>query len=271
MHLDQPLPPALVGKAGFNLDFLPTTYFGKSYLLDDPLRNIPASPATDPWSVTADGVAEPAAAGHRASDRASAGGSADSRHDQSPTTVRCMLFDARNRAQNGWFVVRTLIPAGRTDNALVWHIHPNVIPGWMRPPVVSYNQVGYTPERAKVAVLELDPHARYAPVRTSHAPRRSGQLSRGVPRRHQALGEVAAIPVRHVRLFARFANRAFTRSTTPATAPGHFSSPQTSTETVSGNPLWTLICRCKWITSRCARITESGTGYRTWMMRGRRR
>jgi hypothetical protein len=40
---------------------------------------------------------------------------------------------------------------------VVWHIQPNVIPGWTRPPVVGYNQVGYTPERQKVAVLELDP------------------------------------------------------------------------------------------------------------------
>ena len=68
-----------------------------------------------------------------------------------------MLFDARNQAQNGWFVLRTLIPSGRTENALVWHIRPNVIPGWTRPPVVAYNQVGYTPERNKVAVIELDP------------------------------------------------------------------------------------------------------------------
>jgi endoglucanase len=35
VHLDQTLPPGLVGKAGFNLDFLPTAYFGKSYLCDD--------------------------------------------------------------------------------------------------------------------------------------------------------------------------------------------------------------------------------------------
>ncbi len=69
-----------------------------------------------------------------------------------------MLFDARSRAQNGWFVVRGLIPANRTENALVWHIRPHVIPGWVRPPVVSYNQVGYTPERWKIALLELDPH-----------------------------------------------------------------------------------------------------------------
>ena len=28
---------------------------------------------------------------------------------------RWMLYDGRNRAQNGWFVLRTLIPAGKTD------------------------------------------------------------------------------------------------------------------------------------------------------------
>jgi hypothetical protein len=74
--------------------------------------------------------------------------------DEGPLT----LIDARNRAQNGWFVVRGLIPAGRTENALVWHVRPNVIPNWVRAPVVSYNQVGYTPQRSKVAVLEFDPH-----------------------------------------------------------------------------------------------------------------
>ena len=68
-----------------------------------------------------------------------------------------MFFDGRNKAQNGWFVVRTLISSGRTQNAVVWHIHPNVVSGWTRPPVVAYNQVGYTPQRAKVAVIELDP------------------------------------------------------------------------------------------------------------------
>src|SRR5215467_1385752 len=32
VHLDQPLPSSLVGKAGFNLDFDPSAYFGKSYM-----------------------------------------------------------------------------------------------------------------------------------------------------------------------------------------------------------------------------------------------
>lgn len=40
---------------------------------------------------------------------------------------------------------------------MVWHIRPNVIPGLLRPPVIAHSQVGYHPDREKVAVLELDP------------------------------------------------------------------------------------------------------------------
>ena len=67
------------------------------------------------------------------------------------------LFDGRNRAQNGWFVLRTLIPSGKTEGAVVWHIHPNVIPNWTRPPMVAHSQVGYAPNFPKIAVIELDP------------------------------------------------------------------------------------------------------------------
>jgi len=156
VHLDHELPPGLVGKAGFNLDFLPTAYFGKSYLFDDSPGIFPRHPG-GPMERNADGAAEPKPLG---SGRRIVLAPEDPLtrvsivSDQGPLA----LFDARNRAQNGWFVVRGLIPAGRTDDALVWHVRPNVIPNWVRAPVVSYNQVGYTPQRSKVAVLELDPN-----------------------------------------------------------------------------------------------------------------
>jgi hypothetical protein len=67
------------------------------------------------------------------------------------------LYDGRNRAQNGWFVVRTLIPSGKTEGAVVWHIRPDVIPNWTRPPMVAHSQAGYAPDFSKVAVIELDP------------------------------------------------------------------------------------------------------------------
>jgi hypothetical protein len=158
VHLETPLPAALVGRAGFNLDFLPTAYFGRTYLLDEAFGIFPRHPDGPMERDVATNTAEPTplASGHRIvlapEDPAT----------RVTITVdgggTLMLFDARNRAQNGWFVIRGLIPADRTENALVWHIHPNVIPGWIRPPVVTYNQVGYTPGRSKVAVLELDPH-----------------------------------------------------------------------------------------------------------------
>ena len=34
VYLDKPLPAALEGKAGFNLEFLPSQYWGKAYLMD---------------------------------------------------------------------------------------------------------------------------------------------------------------------------------------------------------------------------------------------
>jgi hypothetical protein len=156
VHLDHPLPASLAGNAGFNLDFLPTAYFGKSYAFDGMFGLFPRHP---------DGPME-RSAGSAAQPLPLASGQTLVLAPEDPlvrVTIRSdsgslMLFDARNRAQNGWFVVRGLIPSGRTQNALVWHIHPHVVPGWVRPPVLSYNQAGYTPERQKVAVLELDPH-----------------------------------------------------------------------------------------------------------------
>jgi endoglucanase len=155
VNLDHPLPNELVGKAGFNLDFLPTAYFGKSYRLDETFGIFPRQPG-GPMQQDPSAAAQPLplASGHTI---VLAPEDPMTRVTISSDTGELLLFDARNRAQNGWFVVRGLLPAGRTENALVWHIHPNVIPGWVRPPVVSYNQVGYTPERSKVAVLELDP------------------------------------------------------------------------------------------------------------------
>jgi endoglucanase len=163
VNLDRPLPAALAGKAGFNLDFLPTAYFGKSFVADAAFGIFPRHPA-GPMQRDAGGVAQPLPL---ASGREIVLAPEDPATRVAITSERgaLLLFDGRNRAQNGWFVVRELIPAGATDNALVWHIRPNVIPGWIRPPVVSYNQVGYTPGRSKIAILEFD--ARYAPPGTA--------------------------------------------------------------------------------------------------------
>lgn len=67
-----------------------------------------------------------------------------------------MLFDGRVLAQNGWFVVRSLLPTGKTGKVLTWTVEPNAIEGWIREPNIGFSQVGYLPDQPKVSVIELD-------------------------------------------------------------------------------------------------------------------
>ena len=67
-----------------------------------------------------------------------------------------LLFDGRNVAQNGWFVVRSLLPANKTGKVLTWYVEPNAIPNWKRKPVIGFSQVGYNPSQIKSAIIELD-------------------------------------------------------------------------------------------------------------------
>ena len=70
--------------------------------------------------------------------------------------VDLMLFDGRVLAQNGWFVVRSILPSGKTGKVLTWTVEPNAIKGWVREPNIGFSQVGYIPKQQKVAVIELD-------------------------------------------------------------------------------------------------------------------
>ncbi len=62
----------------------------------------------------------------------------------------------RGKHNNGWFVVRSLVPKGATKNAIEWLVTPHAIEGWMSSPVVQVSQVGYHPAQQKIAVIELD-------------------------------------------------------------------------------------------------------------------
>jgi endoglucanase len=174
INLDKPLPPKLVGRAGFNLEFLPSIYMGKTYLVDGSKAGIFPRTPNDPmikmlplpdepkkayyledWD-KAKGYTQPLpfAEGKRITL-----GVDDSlaRITVVSDTAALMLFDGRNRAQNGWFVLRSLIPSGKTTGAIVWHLKPDLMSGWTRPPVIAHSQVGYAPGFSKIAVLELDP------------------------------------------------------------------------------------------------------------------
>jgi hypothetical protein len=174
INLYKPLPPKLVGRAGFNLEFLPSVYMGKTYLVDgskagifprmpnDPMIKglpLPGEPKKayylEDWD-KAKGYTQPLPFAEGKSITLAVDDSL-ARISVVSDTADLMLFDGRNRAQNGWFVLRSLIPSGRTTGAIVWHLKPDVIAGWTRPPVIAHSQVGYAPGFSKVAVLELDP------------------------------------------------------------------------------------------------------------------
>ena len=66
------------------------------------------------------------------------------------------LYDGRMLAQNGWFVLRSVLPAGKTGKVVTWTVEPHAIPNWIRQPNIGFSQIGYTPDQPKVAVIELD-------------------------------------------------------------------------------------------------------------------
>lgn len=66
------------------------------------------------------------------------------------------LLDGRAIHSNGWFIVRALVPAGVTKNAIEWLVTPNVIKNFTYDPVVQVSQVGYHPAQEKIAIVETD-------------------------------------------------------------------------------------------------------------------
>ena len=200
VDLDQPLPAALAGKAGFNLDFLPTAYFGKTYLMDTAPGLFPRHP-TGPMARDGSGDPLPLASGGKTITLAPEDPltRVTITSDQAPLA----LYDARSRAQNGWFVVRSMIAAGAKQDAVVWHVRPNVVKNWVRPPVVSFNQAGYTPGRSKVALIELDPELQGScRGRTGSADRRWPQRDR-VPGQDPTTRALYALQLRRLRFLER--------------------------------------------------------------------
>jgi endoglucanase len=59
------------------------------------------------------------------------------------------LLDGRAQHNNGWFVVRSLVPAGATKGAIEWLVTPHAIPGWKSDPVIQVSQVGYHPKQPR--------------------------------------------------------------------------------------------------------------------------
>ncbi|HSJ69858.1 MAG TPA: glycoside hydrolase family 9 protein [Anditalea sp.] len=173
VYLDKPVPTELEGSAGFNLEFLPSRYWHKTYMMDGRLNRFPryvvGNTVTRPNEEKLEQFK-----GFVTYDDRGTGRFVDPLPLETGRTilmapedperqikitsqdVDLMLFDGRMLAQNGWYVVRSLLPAGKTGKVLTWTVEPNAIDGWVREPNIGFSQVGYLPSQPKVSVIELD-------------------------------------------------------------------------------------------------------------------
>lgn len=161
VDLDEPLPAAWVGRVGFNLELFPAELFGRSWYLDDatglfprqpngPVVRGPGAPAHVPGG---DFEPVPLATGRRLT---VAPETETQRFVVESRTGGLQLLDGRSQHNNGWFVVREVVPEGATRGAVEWVVRPHAAPGWTYGPVVHVSQVGYHPAQPKVALVELD-------------------------------------------------------------------------------------------------------------------
>ena len=171
--LDKPLPEKLEGRAGFNLEFIPSSYFRKTYMVDGKPGEFPLYPAgstkMEPLNnkilqyaghTTFDdrGRKEFIVPGPLATGKTLLMAPEDPEQFVKIQALDgdLMLFDGRDLAQNGWFIVRSILPSKKTGTVLQWYLEPNAIPDWKRIPVIQFSQVGYHPGQEKIAVIELD-------------------------------------------------------------------------------------------------------------------
>ena len=171
--LDKPVPEKLAGEAGFNLEFLPSQYWHKTFTMDGRMGRLPRYAASQ--TITRPNSEKPRqfkgfkTYDDRGTDRfvdpcpMETGHSIVMASDTPERMIRISsndaelkLYDGRMLAQNGWYVLRSVLPKGKTGKVITWTVEPNAIPGWIREPNIGISQVGYTPEQPKVAVIELD-------------------------------------------------------------------------------------------------------------------
>ncbi|HEY7884922.1 MAG TPA: glycoside hydrolase family 9 protein [Cellvibrionaceae bacterium] len=176
VHLEQPLPEEWVGEVGFVMELYPADLFGKAWVMDDATGIFPRQPYAVQVPPGSAATPEIVASGelkdllplanHRARPAPLATGKRLAVAPESDKLRMLIeghsgeleLLDGRVQHQNGWFVVRSKVAAGATENAIHLTLTPNVISDWVAPPVIQHSMVGYHPAQEKVAVIETDPN-----------------------------------------------------------------------------------------------------------------
>ncbi len=157
VDLDKPLPEEWIGKVGMNIEFFPGILFGKSFYMDDDF-GIFNRQGNGPGYYTDEDEfrLKPMATGNKLV--IAPGTAKQTISIENLNNNELELLDGRAIHSNGWFIVRSLVPAGKTKNAIEWLITPNTLKDFIYSPVVQVSQVGYHPAQEKIAVIEIDPN-----------------------------------------------------------------------------------------------------------------
>lgn len=154
VDLDNALPKEWIGKVGFNFELFPGELFGKSWILDDANGIFTHQPNGPIENFHGEWLAAPLARGkklviapeeERQRIRIEASGRS-----------QLALWDGRSNHNNGWYIVRSLVPEGATVGAIEWLITPHVVNNWQYEPVVQVSQLGYAPDQEKKIIIEQD-------------------------------------------------------------------------------------------------------------------
>ncbi len=154
VDLEQPLPDAWVGKVGFNLELFPGLLFDKSYEIGTAFGTFPRQPVGPGLVRDGEYLVAPLGGGTKLTI------AAESERQRMTIEVvkggELQLLDGRGQHNNGWFVVRALVGAGRTKGAIEWLVSPHAMPDWKSEPVIQVSQIGYHTKQPKIAIIELD-------------------------------------------------------------------------------------------------------------------
>ena len=153
VDLDKSLPKGWVGKVGFNFELFPGELFGKAWLMDDAAGQFPTQPNGPVEAVADEYLSAPLATGRKLV--------VAPEEDRQRLVIETRrgeleLLDGRSNHNNGWYIVRTEVPAGATANAVEWTVSPNVVEDWQYDAVIQVSQVGYARTQTKRVVVEQD-------------------------------------------------------------------------------------------------------------------
>jgi len=156
VDLERPLPEEWIGKVGFNLELFPGDLFGKSYQMGEDFGIFPDQPTGKIITRDGEALTEAMAYGSKLV--------VAPEEDLQRMVIRSNkgkleLWDGRTNHNNGWFIVRSKVPAHATKGAIEWIITPSTVYGWQYEPVIQVSQLGYHPDQKKKAVVELDPES----------------------------------------------------------------------------------------------------------------